>query len=717
MPTAPPQARTDRRRRRQPRQILVPTVIEEGSRGDRAFDIYSQLLRERIVFLGQEVDDQVANLIISQMLFLEAADNEKDIHLYINSPGGHGLRRHGHLRRDAARGPRRLHHLRGHGHVGGRHDPLRRRAGKRFALPNSRIMIHQGSAGTRGAPSDMEIQLREVLALTHRMAEIIAHHCGPPGRAGRPRHRPRPLPDRRGGAGLRPDRRHHPAPARPVGRRHSRWPLVNPGRHAGWSPGPAPPTPGGPASHGPSAARKVGDTSVRKRLGTREDRAMQAEDLILVSVDDHVIEPRGMFDGLLPAKYQDLAPQLIRRPDGTDYWHYHGQEIPNVGLNAVVGRPPEEYGIEPTSLDDMRPGCYDIHERVRDMSANGVLGSMCFPSFPQFCGQLFARREDKDEALAMVQAYNDWHIEQWCGAEPGRFIPLSIPIIWDPELMAAEVRRVAKMGCHAVTFSENPEKLGLALAAQQPLGPVLAGLLRRGHDHLHAPGLLVAAAHHLGRGTHRRHDQPAADQHGAGRRRPAVVPHPAQVQGPPLRPLRGRHRLDPLRPRAHRLRLRAPPQVDRARTSATCCPARSSRSASSPASSTTPSASTTAATSTSTTSPGSATTRTRTPPGPQSPEAAMKYLADVPDDEIDKITHLNAMKHFQYDPFSVRPREKCTVARAAGRDRRRRHRAEVAAAWGSRSASRVRSSTWGPCPRCSTATERGPPDVYRLRHR
>ena len=108
----------------------------------------------------------------------------------------------------------------------------------------------------------------------------------------------------------------------------------------------------------------------------------------------------------------------------------------------------------------MRVGCYDVHERVRDMSVNGVLGSMCFPSFPQFCGQLFARREDKDEALAMVRAYNDWHIDKWCGAEPGRFIPLSIPVIWDPELAAAEVRRVAKKGCHAVTFSENPEKLG-----------------------------------------------------------------------------------------------------------------------------------------------------------------------------------------------------------------------------------------------------------------
>ena len=94
------------------------------------------------------------------------------------------------------------------------------------------------------------------------------------------------------------------------------------------------------------------------------------------------------------------------------------------------------------------------------MNVNGVLGSMCFPSFIQFCGQLFARTEDKELALAMLQAYNDWHIDEWCGAYPGRFIPLSIPAIWDPELMAAEVRRVAAKGCHAVTFSENPSKLG-----------------------------------------------------------------------------------------------------------------------------------------------------------------------------------------------------------------------------------------------------------------
>jgi ATP-dependent Clp protease protease subunit len=157
---------------------LVPTVLEESSRGERAFDIFSLLLRERIVFLGQEVDDQVANLIISQMLYLEAQDSDKDISLYINSPGGvayAGMAIYDviqHVRPDVSTicvgmGMPAAAMVLGGG-----------APGKRLALPNARIMIHQGSAGTRGAPSDMEIQLREVLAVTRRMAEIIAHHSG-----------------------------------------------------------------------------------------------------------------------------------------------------------------------------------------------------------------------------------------------------------------------------------------------------------------------------------------------------------------------------------------------------------------------------------------------------------------------------------------------------------------------------------------------------------
>jgi predicted TIM-barrel fold metal-dependent hydrolase len=186
---------------------------------------------------------------------------------------------------------------------------------------------------------------------------------------------------------------------------------------------------------------------------------MRADDLILVSVDDHVVEPPDLFEGHLPDKWMEFAPKSVRR-DGIDVWVYEDSVIPNIGLNAVAGRPPEEYNIEPTSYEMMRKGCYDIDERVNDMNRNGVLGSMCFPSFVQFCGQLFSRSKDLDMGLNLLRAYNDWHIDEWCGTYPGRFIPLSIPPIWDPQLMADEVHRVAKKGCHAVTFSENPFKLG-----------------------------------------------------------------------------------------------------------------------------------------------------------------------------------------------------------------------------------------------------------------
>jgi predicted TIM-barrel fold metal-dependent hydrolase len=188
--------------------------------------------------------------------------------------------------------------------------------------------------------------------------------------------------------------------------------------------------------------------------------SVNPDELILVSVDDHVVEPPDMFANHLPERYRDLAPRTVRKDDGSDVWLYEGQELPNIGLNAVSGRPLEEYGIEPAAYDEMRPGCFDVAQRVADMDANGVLGSMCFPSFPQFCGQLFSRTEDKDVALAMLRAYNDWHVDEWCGSAPGRFIPLGLPPVWDPQLMADEVRRLAAKGCHAVTFSENPEKLG-----------------------------------------------------------------------------------------------------------------------------------------------------------------------------------------------------------------------------------------------------------------
>ena len=187
---------------------------------------------------------------------------------------------------------------------------------------------------------------------------------------------------------------------------------------------------------------------------------MRLEDMIMISVDDHVVEPPDMFKNHLSAQYQDKAPKVTRLASGCDVWEFNGQKLPNIGLNAVVGRVPEEYGMEPTSYDQLRKGCYDVHARVADMNANGVLGSLCFPSFPGFVGQLWSSCEDKKLAHVMLQAYNDWHVDEWCGSYPGRFIPLCMPAIWDPQLMADEVRRLAKKGCRAVSFSENPEKLG-----------------------------------------------------------------------------------------------------------------------------------------------------------------------------------------------------------------------------------------------------------------
>ncbi|MFZ0905461.1 MAG: amidohydrolase family protein [Mycobacterium sp.] len=186
---------------------------------------------------------------------------------------------------------------------------------------------------------------------------------------------------------------------------------------------------------------------------------MNKDDMILISVDDHTVEPPEMFKNHLAKKYADDAPRLVHNADGSDCWQFRDTVIPNVALNAVAGRPKEEYGLEPQGLDEIRPGCYNVDERIKDMNAGGILASICFPSFPGFAGRLFAT-EDPEFSVALVQAYNDWHIDEWCGAYPARFIPMAIPVIWDAEECAKEVRRVAKKGVHALTFTENPAAMG-----------------------------------------------------------------------------------------------------------------------------------------------------------------------------------------------------------------------------------------------------------------
>jgi ATP-dependent Clp protease, protease subunit len=159
---------------------VVPMVVESDGRLERSFDIYSRLLRERIVFLGTEVDDAVANLITAQLLFLEAEDPDRDISLYVNSPGGSAYA--GMAIYDAMQyvTPDVRTVCSGMGMSAAAIILAGGAPGKRFALPNAKIMIHQGSAGFRGTPADIEIHAQEVLATTRQMAEIIARHAGRP---------------------------------------------------------------------------------------------------------------------------------------------------------------------------------------------------------------------------------------------------------------------------------------------------------------------------------------------------------------------------------------------------------------------------------------------------------------------------------------------------------------------------------------------------------
>ncbi|MGH2531695.1 MAG: ATP-dependent Clp protease proteolytic subunit [Thermomicrobiales bacterium] len=159
---------------------LIPMVVESTNRGERAFDIYSRLLKDRIIFIGTPIDDQISNLVIAQLLFLAHEDPEQDIRLYINSPGGvvySGLAIYDTMQMIK---PDVATFCMGMGAsmaavllAGGAH-------GKRFALPNARILIHQGSGGFRGNVPDIEIMARETINITTKLTEILALHSGQP---------------------------------------------------------------------------------------------------------------------------------------------------------------------------------------------------------------------------------------------------------------------------------------------------------------------------------------------------------------------------------------------------------------------------------------------------------------------------------------------------------------------------------------------------------
>lgn len=186
---------------------------------------------------------------------------------------------------------------------------------------------------------------------------------------------------------------------------------------------------------------------------------MRLEDMVMISVDDHIVEPPTIFDHHLAAKYKDRAPRIVHNDEtGKDDWFFMGQTIMNSQMNSVVGRPPEELGWEPTAYDQIRAGCWDVKARIGDMNVNGLAASLNFPTFPGFALELFtkATKDDRELGLALVRAYNDWHIHEWAANGVGRLIPMCGLPMWNPKLAAEEVRRVSKLGVRNISFPANP---------------------------------------------------------------------------------------------------------------------------------------------------------------------------------------------------------------------------------------------------------------------
>jgi predicted TIM-barrel fold metal-dependent hydrolase len=216
----------------------------------------------------------------------------------------------------------------------------------------------------------------------------------------------------------------------------------------------------------------------------------------IISTDDHVIEPPEVWVDRLPAKFKDSMPRVERRKvanielaggtsyslklsendgDGTwgDVWFYEDAPLYAHKRNTIIPKSAvtddglttsldfSGMDISPITYDEMIPGCYEPQARLLDMGKNWVDGSLCFPTFPRFCGQTFFEGKDKDLGLLCVRAYNDWTVEQWCGSSNGQLIPLCLIPLWDVDLAAQEVRRNAARGVHAVAFSEIPPHLGL----------------------------------------------------------------------------------------------------------------------------------------------------------------------------------------------------------------------------------------------------------------
>ena len=182
----------------------------------------------------------------------------------------------------------------------------------------------------------------------------------------------------------------------------------------------------------------------------------------IISVDDHVVEPPWLFERYMPANLRDQGPKLIETPEGHEVWQFEGEVYSQVGMNAVAGRRPETVQLEPFRFEQMRPGCYDIDARIKDMDVAGIWAQLNFPSqITGFCGRIFANAKNKEVGRACVRAWNDWLYEEWYKPHPDRIIPCGITYLQDPAWAVEEIHRNAERGFVSVTFPERPHAVDM----------------------------------------------------------------------------------------------------------------------------------------------------------------------------------------------------------------------------------------------------------------
>ena len=204
-------------------------------------------------------------------------------------------------------------------------------------------------------------------------------------------------------------------------------------------------------------------------------------DVKLISADDHLIEHPRVWQDRLARKFQEAGPRIVEVNDGaSEQWLYEGELVWNSGLGHSAGRKRDVHHEEPQRFEDMRPGYYDPVARIKDMDVDGVSMQMCFPSWARYAGTRFYWGKDRELGLACVQAYNDFHIDEWCGAAPDRYIPLIILPLWDPALCVAELERCIDKGIKAVSFPENPAPLGLPSFHTDHWDPVFSVIAQAG---------------------------------------------------------------------------------------------------------------------------------------------------------------------------------------------------------------------------------------------